>query len=225
MLDELLKKLEVSNVQLVRASREQLTFKNVQKGRTGHRLTPNIQDKILNALLAVKPGLKLSRRDLFRYDMDESAIQKLQDANARIGARKITYPQYADLLLEAGFTRYSVDIAAQTYTYFGVGGEAYEETQKGSIDYPTFLKRIQAAGIVSYEVNLRAREIRYRSETMTYKEQIPPVVPVIPEPKKQMPPPAKKFAAKKKKSAGRSVVSLKGRKAAKRARTAWKKGY
>jgi len=58
--------LGISNADLVHASTQQLTFKNVQKGRVGRRLTPNIQDKILTALLALKPDLKVRRGDLFR---------------------------------------------------------------------------------------------------------------------------------------------------------------
>ena len=68
-LDELMTKLGLTNADLVRASTEQLSFKMVQKGRKGRRLTPNMQAKILAALLAVKPDLNLRPRDLFRYEM------------------------------------------------------------------------------------------------------------------------------------------------------------
>ncbi len=60
-------KLDLKNADLVRVSTEQLTFKMVQKGRKGRRLTLNVQTKILKALLAVKPDLNLKLRDLFRY--------------------------------------------------------------------------------------------------------------------------------------------------------------
>jgi hypothetical protein len=66
-LDEWMTKLGLVNADLVNASTEQLTFKMVQKGRKGRRLTPNVQAKILRALLTVKTDLKLKLRDLFRY--------------------------------------------------------------------------------------------------------------------------------------------------------------
>lgn len=66
---------------LVKASTEQLSFKMVQKGRKGRRLTPNIQKKILNALrraIAARPSAEsaadtgasspsLTLKDLFNY--------------------------------------------------------------------------------------------------------------------------------------------------------------
>ena len=245
-LDVLMTEMNISNADLVQASTEQLSFKNVQKGRTGHRLTTNIQDKILTALLKLKPYLKLSRRDLFRYEMSEDAIEKIGQAGVLARDRKINYPQFVDLLLEAGATRYSVEVAAHRITYFGMAGEAYiaegpsvsesepgrydenalrtaiADTQKGWIDYPTFLNRIYQAGIIAYDVNLRGREIRYRSEKISYKELIPLVTSIAAQtPAAKKPTPssaatsAKKSSAKKKISVKRSV-SLKARKAAKK---------
>lgn len=49
-LDAVLEVLELNNRDLVEASTEQLTHKQVQKARKGRRVTPNIQHKILNAL-------------------------------------------------------------------------------------------------------------------------------------------------------------------------------
>lgn len=66
-LDELMGRLELSNADLVSASTQQLSFKMVQKGRKGRRLTPNIQHKILNALQIARPEEKLGLRDLFNY--------------------------------------------------------------------------------------------------------------------------------------------------------------
>lgn len=66
-LDGLMTRLGLTNADLVRASAEQLTFKMVQKGRKGRRLTPNVQGKILRAFLAVKPELNLKLGDLFKY--------------------------------------------------------------------------------------------------------------------------------------------------------------
>ncbi len=45
--------LDLKNHDLVAASTEGLTHKQVQKGRKGRRLTRNIQDKIISALSAV----------------------------------------------------------------------------------------------------------------------------------------------------------------------------
>lgn len=65
-LDVLLDELGLTNRDLVAASTEQLTHKQVQKARKGRRVTENIQRKILNALNAVsdhRHGLE----DLFDY--------------------------------------------------------------------------------------------------------------------------------------------------------------
>ncbi len=63
----LMTRLGVSNADLVHASTKQLSFKVVQKGRNGRRLTPNAQYKILAALNAVKPEQALTLKDLFTY--------------------------------------------------------------------------------------------------------------------------------------------------------------
>ncbi len=51
-LDSILKARGLSNADLVKASTEQLTFKQVQKARTGRPVTANIQGKITRALNA-----------------------------------------------------------------------------------------------------------------------------------------------------------------------------
>jgi hypothetical protein len=51
-LDGILKARGLSNEDVVKASTEQLTFKQVQKARMGHAVTINIQNKILRALNA-----------------------------------------------------------------------------------------------------------------------------------------------------------------------------
>jgi hypothetical protein len=66
-LDALMEKLGLSNADLVRASTEQLSFKMVHKGRKGRRLTRNVQNKILEALRATKPGNPFTLQDLFNY--------------------------------------------------------------------------------------------------------------------------------------------------------------
>ncbi len=64
-LDALMARLELSNADLVRASTEQLTFKMVQKGRKGRKLTLNVQHKILSALRTLRPDEKLGLKDIF----------------------------------------------------------------------------------------------------------------------------------------------------------------
>ena len=234
-LDTLMNELGLTSKNLVSASREQLTFKNVQQGRSGRRISINIQDKILNALLSVKPDLKLRRRELFHYDMPEESVEGIHKARALVAKGKVKFPQYVDLLQKAGVNRYSVDVASHLITFYGAGGDALieqgpvitEETQghydvaaisaaikaaqKSEIDYPTFLKQIHQAGITSYEVNIMNREIRYRGEAATYKENIPAAGALDVTPK-----PVPKPVAKKKKKPVKVVAnSLKRRKAAK----------
>jgi hypothetical protein len=64
-LDALMTRLALSNADLVKASKEQLTFKMVQKGRKGKPLTRNVQNKILRAIQAAKPGTANRLADLF----------------------------------------------------------------------------------------------------------------------------------------------------------------
>ena len=66
-LDELLTRFNLANADLVGASSEQLSFKVIQKGRTGRRLTPHAQKKILRALAALRPDHAWTLRDLFNY--------------------------------------------------------------------------------------------------------------------------------------------------------------
>ena len=235
-LDLLMTKLGLSNADLVNASTEQLSFKMVQKGRTGRRLTINVQEKILRALLAAKSDLKIKRRELFCYEPGESVVEGISNALTLVGTGKIKYPEYIDLLAQAGIHHYAVDVAAHRVTFYGFGGEAHVEqgpavsqsragtfyepglraaikdAQEGAIDYPTFLKRIYEAGIGSYEVNIRQREIRYRGEERSYKETIPLAHP---EPVADTPKPIKKATSSKiGKSAPpkRAVRTLKKRK-------------
>jgi len=66
-LDTVMTSLGLSNADLVAASKEQLAFKMVQKGRKGRRLTPNIQNKILGALQIARPGEEFKLAELFNY--------------------------------------------------------------------------------------------------------------------------------------------------------------
>lgn len=195
-LDALMTKLGLTNAQLVNASTEQLSFKMVQKARRGRRLSPHIQEKVLTALLAVKPDLTLRRRDLFRYGMDQTVIDAIQNALTQSRMRKIKYPQFVELLTLAGVTGYTTEVGSNRVTFYGAHGEAYVEqgptmdqaalgqyseeglrsaihdAQKEIIDHPEFLKRLYAAGIVTYEVNCRSRKIVYKSEAQSYKERL-----------------------------------------------------
>ncbi len=229
-LDDIMTKLNLTNALLVGVSTEQLSFKMVQKARKGRRLSPNVQTKILNALKAVRPDLNnLRRRDLFRYDMDPKAITAIKSAMAKSKAKKINYPKYVELLTKANVTGYVVDVKSHQITFFGPGGEAYIEqspstldgrcglydleglksaiadAQKEVIDYPTFLSRIYAAGILSYDVNCRDLKIKYIGEEHSYKEMIVKAPEVATEPKKAAIKPKKKKVKNKQKSLTRKA--------------------
>ncbi len=66
-LDKILDDLDLANSDLVAASTEQLTHKQVAKSRKGRRVTPNIQQKIANALAACEGGSGYQIGDLFTY--------------------------------------------------------------------------------------------------------------------------------------------------------------
>ena len=196
-LDTVMTALGLTNADLVKASTEQLSFKMVQKGRKGRRLTPNTQEKILTALLKAKPELKIRRRDLFRYPLSEEAVAQITSAMSQIQRKEIKYPQFIDRLAQAGINHYAVKVATAQITFYGSAGEAHliqgsvvseaapgtyneaairtaiSDAQKEIVDHRTFLKRIHDAGIVLYEVNLRDRKIVYKSDSQSYRENIP----------------------------------------------------
>jgi len=66
-LEALLAELGLDSEDLVRSSGEQLTFKQVKKARTGSRISPNIQQKLLNALNACVGEMRFKLKDLFNY--------------------------------------------------------------------------------------------------------------------------------------------------------------
>jgi hypothetical protein len=69
-LDGLLESFAYANSDLVEASTEQLTHKQVQKARKGRRVTSNIQKKILNALRTLRKDQAdeaYQVSDLFNY--------------------------------------------------------------------------------------------------------------------------------------------------------------
>jgi len=65
-LEKIMEELNLKNHDLVEASTEGLTHKQVNKGRKGRRLTRNIQDKIATAL-SVAADKSYSVSELFTY--------------------------------------------------------------------------------------------------------------------------------------------------------------
>jgi hypothetical protein len=65
-LNAVMEELELKNHDLVEASSEGLTHKQVNKARKGRRVTRNIQDKILTALSAAAEK-EFKAADLFTY--------------------------------------------------------------------------------------------------------------------------------------------------------------
>ncbi len=162
-LDTIMNQLHLTNAQLVNASTEQLSFKMLQKGRKGDRLSPRMQDKILRALLTVKPDLKIRRRDLFRYDPSEAVVEKIKSALTLVGDDKIKYPEFIDLLAAAGINRYAVE--PNRSIFYGPGGEAHVEEGEASLSPIT--------GVTAYQVNVRDRKIKYEKYGEAHKESIP----------------------------------------------------
>ncbi len=66
-LDTVMTKLGISNADLVNVSTEQLSFKMVNKARKGRRVTLNIQQKILRAMLQLPSAQAITLQDLFNY--------------------------------------------------------------------------------------------------------------------------------------------------------------
>jgi hypothetical protein len=64
-LDQIMESRCLKNDDLVRASTEQLTHKQVQKARKGRRVTSNIQGKIVRALNAAVENGAYTQKDLF----------------------------------------------------------------------------------------------------------------------------------------------------------------
>ena len=65
-LDAIMEERGLKNHDLVAASKDGLTHKQVQKGRNGRRLTRHIQDKIV-AALSVSSGEAYKTDQLFNY--------------------------------------------------------------------------------------------------------------------------------------------------------------
>lgn len=71
-LDRILTDLNFTSATLVKASKEQLTCKQVQKARKGKNITLNIQGKVLRALNACASGQKYRLSDIF----EETSLRK-----------------------------------------------------------------------------------------------------------------------------------------------------
>jgi len=80
-LDKILTSRSLKNDDLVEASSEQLTHKQVQKARKGRHVTSNIKGKIVRALNAVVKNKKYTQKDLFP--------KKLPDTIERLNVGKI----------------------------------------------------------------------------------------------------------------------------------------
>jgi len=66
-LDQVLTDINLPNPELVKASTEQLTHKQVQKARKGRRVSDNIKAKICRALNASQSDKTYIEEDLFNY--------------------------------------------------------------------------------------------------------------------------------------------------------------
>jgi len=66
-LDSVLISLSLKNDALVKASSEQLTFKQLQKARKGAHVTLNIKGKITRALNLCVGEERFTTKDLFNY--------------------------------------------------------------------------------------------------------------------------------------------------------------
>ncbi|MCK5179183.1 MAG: hypothetical protein KAR32_06600 [Candidatus Omnitrophica bacterium] len=64
-LDQMMESRGLKNDDLVSASTEQLTYKQVQKARKGRRVTSNIQGKIVRAINAAVENGTYTQKDLF----------------------------------------------------------------------------------------------------------------------------------------------------------------
>ena len=96
------------------------------------------------------------------------------------------FPQVVQRLVGAGVTSYAADLVKLRNTYYGSGGDAYDEglplrdgptiapafdaasvaasvkaIQRGEIGYDAFLRRIMVAGCSRYEVFIGGRKAMY----------------------------------------------------------------
>ena len=122
----------------------------------------------------------------------ETAIQRARDGG-------ITYPQFVQVLIDAGVTSYHVDVASHAISFLCGADEihaergaptaqsgarpssfskdglvaAIRENQQGKSTYSVFLERIWAAGVTTYDVDVTGRMITYRgARGETHTERI-----------------------------------------------------
>ncbi|MGE0269278.1 MAG: hypothetical protein AB7S78_12580 [Candidatus Omnitrophota bacterium] len=67
-IDIILTERGLTNEDLVKASTEQLTFKQVRKARAGRPVSPNIQEKIVRALNACGGEVRYRVGEIFKRD-------------------------------------------------------------------------------------------------------------------------------------------------------------
>jgi uncharacterized protein YbcV (DUF1398 family) len=133
--------------------------------------------------------------------MERSDTMKhaVEAALGRARSGGITYPQFVQLLIDAGLTSYHVDVATHAISFrrgadeihaergaptappgatpapFSKDGlvAAILENQQGKSTHPVFLQRIWAAGVTTYDVDLTGRTITYRgARGETHTERI-----------------------------------------------------
>ena len=112
--------------------------------------------------------------------------QILHECTALAFQNKITFPETVKRLAETGVERYCADLVKLEKFYHSLEGSSHVEPlpltnapkihkafssqgvkdaiaaiHQGRINYPEFLRRIMAAGVVYYDVFLRGRRIIY----------------------------------------------------------------
>jgi uncharacterized protein YbcV (DUF1398 family) len=120
----------------------------------------------------------------------------IRDAKRRANEGKFRYPAYATLLVGAGVSSYTVDVATRQTEYFGKKGEKHTETggtqraiaatydasaldaaiklsQRGEIEYPEFMDKLAAAGVATYEARVGERVVVYEGHGKQFMEAIP----------------------------------------------------
>ena len=115
-------------------------------------------------------------------------LKILKECTVLAFQNKITFPETVKRLAMTGVERYCADLVKLEKIYYNVEGESHVETlrfqkpprvalqysqssvkealtaiQSGKIDYPEFLKRIMAAGIVYYDIFINGRKAIYTS--------------------------------------------------------------
>lgn len=113
---------------------------------------------------------------------------------------KITFPELVKRLLEADVDSYDIDLVGKRVTYYdvydsslhvGFGlnelppvherfdaeavAQAVKRSQRGEIDYPSFISEIMNAGVSMYTAYLNGRRVVYKSlDGQSHTEHFPP---------------------------------------------------